>query len=40
MSKVFVEGPPDLILARALGFTRKNSRSLGPKGEGVRFDNF
>lgn len=36
MTMVFVEGPPDLALVRALGFTRKNSKRLGPKGEVIK----
>ena len=33
MKKIFVEGHPDLTLVRSMGFTRKNSKALGPKGE-------
>lgn len=33
MKKVLVEGPPDLTLVRALGFTKKTSSKRDGKGE-------
>lgn len=33
MKKVLVEGPPDLVLVRALGFTKKRSSKRDGKGE-------